>query len=171
VPLIVRPPGGVRGGARAPETVGLADLTPTMLAVAGLPIAAELPGQSLLGERPRARLLFSEGGPVYPPPGQSELLAVPGCRLTVAGNRGKCVAATTADFRLVLFPTREGGTYELYDRRRDLGELHDVLGELPQEADRLRRSLDAWRSSWGPEREAGAIDDETRRALGELGYH
>jgi arylsulfatase A-like enzyme len=170
VPLLVRPPGGVARGERVPEMVGLADLAPTMLAAAGLPVPAELFGHDLLGARPRERLLLSEGGPVYPPPGQKDLLLVPGCRLTVAGNRGKCVAATTADFRLVMFPTADGADCALYDRKRDRAELHDVQAEHPRETETLRRALDAWRASWGPEREPGALDDETRRALGELGY-
>ncbi len=47
VPLLVRHPRGLRAGERVQGLVTLADIAPTILAVAGLAPDAELPGQSL----------------------------------------------------------------------------------------------------------------------------
>ena len=47
VPLIVKPPGGVAGGRRVADPVGVVDLTPTLLELAGLPVRPGLDGRSL----------------------------------------------------------------------------------------------------------------------------
>ncbi|MFO0984600.1 MAG: sulfatase [Planctomycetota bacterium] len=171
VPLIVRPPGGCAGGRRATALVALTDIAPTILAAAGVNGSGELSGRSLLSPEPvRDRVVFSEGGPVYPPPGAAELLAVRGCRITVPGFAGKWLAATTARWQLLLVPTHGGPTFELYDRAQDPAELHDLYGERAGELRALREQLVRWRDSWPPETAPDAPDPNTRAALKELGY-
>ncbi|QDU68329.1 sulfatase [Engelhardtia mirabilis] len=48
VPLLLRLPGGERGGTRVTDTAGLVDLAPTILAAVGLDFDEGLPGRSLL---------------------------------------------------------------------------------------------------------------------------
>jgi arylsulfatase A-like enzyme len=59
VPLLVRYPGGERGGTRLPDPVSLADLTPTLADIYGLPTAPGWIGSSLRQERlPAERELY-----------------------------------------------------------------------------------------------------------------
>ncbi len=50
VPLVIRLPGGVRGGEVFNDVTRLEDLFPTILEVCGLPVPEGLDGESLLGE-------------------------------------------------------------------------------------------------------------------------
>ncbi|MFT5731943.1 MAG: membrane-anchored protein YejM (alkaline phosphatase superfamily) [Planctomycetota bacterium] len=53
VPLLIRLPGGERGGERIDELMSLIDIVPTVLDIAGLPGDDRLPGRSAMGP-PRA---------------------------------------------------------------------------------------------------------------------
>jgi arylsulfatase len=57
VPLIVRHPAGTGAGTRVAAPVHLADLVPTVLELAGLEGAGELPGRALFGPLPPERVL------------------------------------------------------------------------------------------------------------------
>jgi len=59
VPLLLRHPGGVRAGEREAVPVQLTDLVPTILAFAGLPPDAKLPGVALFGALPAQRTLLA----------------------------------------------------------------------------------------------------------------
>src|SRR5262245_8823699 len=48
VPLLLKLPGGRRGGERVARPVGLVDVVPTLIGLLGLPADPELPGRSLL---------------------------------------------------------------------------------------------------------------------------
>lgn len=70
VPLIVHGPGGARPlPPRVPTRVSTIDLAPTLLAMAGLPAAAELPGRSLLAPDSlvEQRMMFAEDAALLPP--------------------------------------------------------------------------------------------------------
>lgn len=60
VPLVVRFPGGARGGERSAAPVALVDLVPTALEAAGLPADPRLPGYSLWRDPPADRVLLAE---------------------------------------------------------------------------------------------------------------
>jgi len=83
VPLIVRTPDGARAGSRVSEVVHLGDLVPTVLAAAGLPADPRLPGHSLLGPLPAARVITGS----YHMPRSGYVLAWPEKLLWREGGR------------------------------------------------------------------------------------
>ena len=58
VPLVVRHPDGVESGSRIERPVHLGDLVPTILETVGLPVDPWLPGTSLFGPLPEARVVY-----------------------------------------------------------------------------------------------------------------
>jgi arylsulfatase A-like enzyme len=132
-PLIAHWPGGIRerGGIRA--TVGhVIDLAPTILELAG-------------GAWPT----WHDGVTVPPPPGRSLVAAITrNARVEREslwwlheGNR----AIRVDDWKLV---AANNEPWELYDLRKDRGEIRDLAGELPEKvselAQRWRRETDAY---------------------------
>jgi arylsulfatase A-like enzyme len=171
VPLAVRRPGGEPAGVH-PGLRQLVDVTPTILAAAGLPVT-EQPGFGRPLERgPRPWALAEYLGP------QPSMAA--------HARRGDATpfrrfdralrALRLADGRKVV--TGSDGSVALYDLARDPGELHDLAAERPSEAlelaDRLGRlSGGAESAPPNPPRAAVAGDDTdagVRRALQSLGY-
>jgi arylsulfatase A-like enzyme/tetratricopeptide (TPR) repeat protein len=148
VPLLLKLPEGQRAGATAGAAVGLADVTPTLLALLGL---SKKPDQPLLAAldaprpTPTPRRVYSET--FYP-------------RL----HFGWSDLASLADARWHYI---EGPSPELYDMRSDPGEKANLLtGERRVFAD-MRRELDGYdRRLAAP----AAVDEETRRAMMALGY-
>ena len=131
-PLIVRWPGVVEAGAWCREPVTSTDLYPTVLDAAGLPLMPEqhVDGVSLMP------LLTGSGVPEreaiywhYPHYGNQ------------GGTPGSSIRA--GDHKLIEF--FEDGRLELYNLRRDPGEEHNLVGELPELADDLAGKLAAWR--------------------------
>src|SRR5205814_8249208 len=118
VPLVFRwPAGGVRAGTVA-APVELVDLTPTLLALAGLPAPVEGTGKSL------AAVLRQEGGA---DPGREIFLQrrryddripagipVKGDKYGLRAGRWKYIEA------------RDEGSYELFDLRADPGESRNL---------------------------------------------
>ncbi|MFM7144532.1 MAG: sulfatase [Alphaproteobacteria bacterium] len=151
VPLVIRAPGGKRVlPPRVSTPVSTIDLAPTLLAMAGLPAARELPGRSLLDASSIAgrKLLFAEDAVLLPP----EQAAV------IEGST-KWVRATTD---------------ALYDLDADPGEHLPIAG---QEAERARLA-EALRvhDRRNAERRGGTaatpaqLPDETVERLRALGY-
>jgi tetratricopeptide (TPR) repeat protein len=150
VPLVLRLPGAARAGTRVKGSVGLADLTATLLDLAGLP-ADEMEGASLRAAidsgRAMDRRVYSES--LYPRYhfGWSELQA-----------------ATEDRYRLIRAPRSE-----LYDRLRDPSERQDLAASR---ADTVG-AMTAWLDQKGRAALAarpGAVSDEAREALAALGY-
>ncbi len=156
VPLIIVTPfPGLRGVTSA-ETVGLADIMPTVCEMAGLPVPAEVQGKSLVPSffRPGAaadRLAYSET--FYPRYhyGWSDLRSVQDGR-----------------FKLILAPVPE-----LYDLDRDPGEEKNlvylekkVFEDLSARAEVLM--AEAGRNAL--EVDLKKVDEETREKLAALGY-
>ncbi len=58
-------------------------------------------------------------------------------------------AIRTEDYKLTYRPTRHGVDYQLFDRKRDPKELHDLASEKPAVVTELRRKLEAWMTADG----------------------
>jgi arylsulfatase A-like enzyme len=136
VPWIVRLPGRVAAGTTCDVPVVTADLYPTLMALAGLPMPPEqkpdgvslaplLEGKSGIADR----TLFWH----YP-------------HYSNQGGR-PCGALRAGDRKLLEF--FEDGRLELYDLGRDAGESKDVAPAEPEPAETLRKRLAAWREAVG----------------------
>jgi arylsulfatase A-like enzyme len=119
-PLFVRWPGHVKPGTRVEHIAGAIDLFPTLAELAGVPTAGGKPfdGRSL------APLLL--GKPVGWPD-----------RVLFAHWNGR-ISARTQRFRL-------DDTGRLYDMAKDPGQTTDVGRDYPEDAERLRAAVAAWR--------------------------
>jgi arylsulfatase A-like enzyme len=152
VPLIVRRP-GTYWPRRHPAMVSLVDLAPTIMGLFGFGEeggSASFQGRDIFTERARdapPRLLFARSA-TQPP----------------------SLALRDEDFSLVYRPSPE--KLELFDRRRDLGELHDVSGAHPDLVSRYRAELLARekRLSGVAAPSASRETPELRERLKALGY-
>ncbi len=154
VPLLLKLPGNARAGERVAVPVGLVDLYPSVLELAGAQPPGAGPGVSLLRavaapaaevSTARERVIYAE---TYYPRihyGWSEL------RSLVRGRHHFIEAPRP----------------ELYDLEADPGERRNLVQREPAVAAELRRDLAALDEAFEP---AAASDDETRRRLAALGY-
>jgi arylsulfatase A-like enzyme/Tfp pilus assembly protein PilF len=151
VPLLLRLPGRVPAGTDSARVVGLADVAPTVLELAGLSPNARVHGVSLLRDPAAARPLWAASE--YP-----------------ARQYGwAALRALRSDGMKYVEAPRP----ELYDLARDPRELRNLAPERPDEVARWRarlreteRSLAALRTGEGP----AEADAETRERLAALGY-
>ena len=149
VPLIVRWPGRVAAGGSSSVPVIGTDFFPTLLAVAGIepPPGKVLDGVNLLpllegggegsGAESEARDLFWHF-PFYsqaPPSMKMSWRAEPAGVI----RRG--------DYKLIEF--FEDGRLELYNLREDIGEHHNLAGQMPGKAEELRAAMVDWREETG----------------------
>jgi arylsulfatase A-like enzyme len=131
-PLLVRWPGIVKPGSTCPSIVSNIDFAETFLAVAGLPVPADMQGQSLVpilkGQTPgNWRTSFYYQYFEYPVPHH------------VQPHHG----VVTSRYKLVHFDGPDLDEWELFDREKDPHELHSVFGDpayTPVVAD-LKREL------------------------------
>jgi choline-sulfatase len=152
VPLLVKLPGGTRGGETVTEPAQLADVTPTLLALTGRPVPAEIDGLPLLGpaeskEGPAkpARRIYAET--FYP-------------RLHLGWS--ELASLTEGRFHYI-----HGPTPELFDRAADPAETRNLLDQERRVYAALRQAIDAYpRELAAP----AAVDEETVRKLAALGY-
>ena len=155
VPLVIRYPGHVFAGRRLQGQVRLMDVAPTLLTLAGLPVAKPRSGTQA---RSLACLLTSAG-----PPRPAPVLPAFG------DLRGEVASVRTGGAKLIrnLRTHRE----EFYDLARDPGERTN-LDALPQtQRDQLRVILDRWRLTATNSSNAQAdLDDEEKATLRSLGY-
>ena len=147
VPLLLKLPGGHRGGSRVEEPVQLVDVFPTLLALAGVERRGKEPlaGRSLLVRGRQPRDLYAE---TYYPRlhfGWSELASVIRDR----------------------YHYIHGPAPELFDLAADTAERHDVLREQRRVYAELRRVAETnAKPLVGP----AAEDVETQKRLAALGY-
>ncbi|HKQ62698.1 MAG TPA: sulfatase-like hydrolase/transferase [Candidatus Polarisedimenticolaceae bacterium] len=153
VPLIVRAPGV--GPRRVAEPVGLIDLMPTVLDLAGLPVPGGLRGISLRaaleGAEPRRRELYFEG-------------------LTGAIIYGWAELKGVRYGRWKLIDSSEP---ELYDLQADGGEVRNLAGSDGDRLQELRAELVGLEPALGgapPAALAPQLDAETAASLAGLGY-
>lgn len=155
VPLIVRAPGITRAGTVCDAPVISTDFFPTLLELAGAPPEPDrhLDGRSLLpllrGDAPAERTLYWH----YPHYHGSTW--APGS------------AVRDGDWKLIEF--LEEQAVELYRLPDDLGERQNLAAAHPEQVERLRVKLNAWRSATGallptPNPDAGRGDNRPARS-------
>ena len=133
VPLIIRYPGVTKPGSVSDEPVTSVDYLPTILDAAGrpLPSGRAIDGESLLGhlksggEKPLDRDAIFWHFPHYR-----------------GGNIGPYSIIRAGKWKLLKW--WEGPKFELYNLETDLGEEHDLAGEMPEKVRVLRARLDQW---------------------------
>jgi choline-sulfatase len=148
VPMILKLPGSARAGSRVERPVALADIAPTLLALAGVERTGTLAGRSLL-DAPRTG---ADPTPIYAESyvprlhfGWSDLQAV-------------------YESRWAYIDAPEP---ELYDLVADSAQTRNVLAENRREASRLRAVVER---TDRPLAEREGIDAETAAQLAALGY-
>ncbi len=149
VPLLIRWPGVVEGGTvvRAPSMT--TDLYPTMLEMAGLPLdpTRHQDGRSLVP-------LFGGAGEAAAPNLYWHYPHYHG-----SGHRPSG-AIRSGDFKLIEW--FEDGHVELYNLAEDIGEMKDLVEQMPEKTEELRGKLETWREevdarmptpnpAWNPE--------------------
>jgi len=162
-------------GKRIPEPVGLVDIMPTILDLVGVEANGLMQGRSLLplirGEaswagRPVMAARLPERTP--PPPGGG-----------IPENRTTTIAWVDADWKLIYRPDGESAglpRIELYDRRADRAERHNLAGRRPDVVQRLVAEVQRWwqaqeqvRELLGPARQT-TLDPAAIERLRSLGY-
>ncbi len=146
VPLLIKLPGGKRGGERVSTPVGLVDLLPTVCRRLGIELPAQATGRDLLAAEQRPRSIYSE---TYYPRihlGWSEL------RSLVAGNSHYI----------------GGPVPELYDLSADPAERNDRLAADRPAAFALRRELEALPANYAAPEIAATAEEVAKLAA--LGY-
>ncbi|MBM4269773.1 MAG: hypothetical protein FJ144_24755 [Deltaproteobacteria bacterium] len=171
VPLLVRYPEKIEPGIVIEEPVGLFDVMPTLLDLAGLendPRDAEAPplgGRSLAGALLGRDALDAER-PIYL---QRRHYATE----KVLGRRVKGDAFGVRVGRWKYVESEGDGTRELYDLEADPLEEKNLIEEMPERADEMAKQLATWRAAHAekgavapPRQEVSEGDREKLRALG-----
>lgn len=173
VPLIVRYPGVVPPGESIDETVGLVDVMPTMLSLARLPIPQEAQGQSLASlMKTKVEAAAWKARPVFADRPAAPHFASP------APRTSETFTVIHEGWKLVWNTQRPAGAaeFELYDHRRDLGDLHNLAAQHPDVVQRLSRLIAGWkqdslRKRLPSDEMAGRdLRPEERERLRALGY-
>jgi arylsulfatase A-like enzyme len=168
VPLIVRLPGAFEGGARRGGPVQLTDVMPSVLDVLGLPREQwpRMQGESLVaGDPPAERAVIAE---YMRPVRQRRHFARADPTFDFAPFDRRLKSIQVGPWKLI---ASDRGETELYHVAEDPDELRDLSGSHPEERDRLEARLRRFAPTFDPA-ESGepTIDEETERALRELGY-
>lgn len=169
VPLIVAGPGVEDPGRSVDAPVGLIDVAPTLVELAGLTVPEGFEGASLLGAL-QGRVDASLPEHVFMQSGTNEESP----QLSVRRGRWKLIHVRFPLERRVM----TGSEYELYDLAADPGETRNLVDAEPDVVAELARVLDRWYGEgFRADREtrAPAIDVERlapseREMLKALGY-
>lgn len=129
-------------GREVTETVRSIDLVPTLLDISGLAAPERAQGRSLVP------LMTGASSPGRTPPAITEKHATE----EMAGPPPRDTAATAIvldRWKLVHHTLRADGTpeFELFNRRSDPLDAHDVAAEHPDIVERLHAALESWRAS------------------------
>lgn len=139
VPLIARQPGNIPPGRVSMEQVGLFDIAPSLLELAGVKSEVRWAGESwakiasgradTLGESAMGRIIPAEGETV---------------RSMVTADGYKYIRRGLDMPRVVdgLFGDPRSASEEVYDLRNDPGETVDLLGVNPSIVQRLRKTFE-----------------------------
>jgi arylsulfatase A-like enzyme len=152
VPLIVKLPGRSGAGKAVEDQVRTLDILPTVLGLLHIPEPERLDGESLqpylAGDNPANRTAIGETD--YP-------LHFGWAPLRSMRRDG---------FKFIEAPKPE-----LYDLRRDPGELHNTYAPWDATVQRFRTALSEWKSNTLPSQpSAGSVGQNTRDELRALGY-
>ena len=163
-PLIVRLPGGWRGGTRIAEQVSSTDLFPTLLSLIGVDVpetdgTSWLPG--LLGEPMPPR------GPAF-----SEATKPGSLHSHRWKNDVMQKSVRQEGYKYILTPRKK--RTELYELAGDPGELTDLLAATPPtevgRGERMGALLEAWREEADPLPSEQLSSERGRMELAALGY-
>ena len=161
VPLLIRLPGGAQAGRTIAAPVGLIDVAPSLLDLAGLPIPEDFTGHSLVGPMIGAdEGEWLEQRPLY---------------VDVPDVRSGAMALRRGAWKLI----RGGDAPELYQLDHDPGETRNLAAREGERVRELSAELDAWVARMRetaraqgtlavPSRETHPADQEA--ALRALGY-
>jgi choline-sulfatase len=161
VPLVFHWPGGGARPATVAAPVELVDLTPTLLALAGLPPMADGNGRSLASVL-RQQETADSGREIFLqrrryddriPAG----IPVKGDKYGLRAGRWKYIEA------------REEDSYELFDLLADPAESHNLRPSDPEQAALMSRRLGAW-TSRAPNLPALPVTPEDAERLRAMGY-
>ncbi|KAA5540689.1 sulfatase [Roseiconus nitratireducens] len=135
-PMIVRAPGVTQAGSTCEFPVVSMDFFPTMLDLAGLPLAPELhaDGTSLVPLL-KGQAQIEHEPIVWHYPHYHGSTWTPGA------------AIRDGNWKLIEF--YEEGRAELYDLSQDVGESNDLSEQLPEQTAELRRKLKDWQQKMG----------------------
>jgi arylsulfatase A-like enzyme len=159
VPLVFWGAGAAPAGQKVGTVVGLVDIAPTLIDLAGLPpMVPQSPdeGRSLAG-------LWSVGGGT----------ATPAAPARFSGGNLYGLPAVLVEHGPWRFLLRANGVQELYDVTRDPQERHNVVFEHPELAERYRKVLEpqlARLMHTGDGAQAAKESPEQLEALRALGY-
>lgn len=174
VPLVFHYPGVVPAGQRIDETVGHVDVMPTILSLVRLPVPEQAQGQSLA---PLMKAKAGGDGAWKPRPVFTDRPAAPHFA-SPAPRTNESFSVIHDGWKLVWNTQRSQGApeYELYDHRRDPGDLHNVAARHPEVVEKLSRVIAGWkqdslRKRLPPDEVAGRdLRPEERERLRALGY-
>jgi len=165
VPLLVKSPGGTRGGVVRGQ-VSTVDLFPTLLDLLGLPPEPSVRGRSL---RPAIEAAVASEGPVDAGADTAYSRHSALEQAAIRTERHKLILESSDTRYFPSYQTRAGDV-ELYDLRRDPKETRDIASEEPDLVSELRAKLDAFLSdSRGHTADEITGEDEIER-LRKLGY-
>ncbi len=161
IPLIMSLPGSLPSGKSIHAITMNTDLVPTALNILGLP-ADNMEGKSLLplikGETAEVHeYVIDEGGH--------------GAQVALRTKKWKYIK-TLEDITYQANFKKKKGDAELYDIKRDRGELNNVIDDNVEAAARLESLLAKWlaKRSNGAKAEQIAADEDTKKQLKALGY-
>lgn len=167
VPLILVQEGRLPAGRVVEAPVGLVDLPPTLLDLAGIEVPATFEGRSL-----RGLLVGGEEAGSGPP---DHVFMESGYReatqLSVREGSWKLIQVRSPEDRALM----KGESWELYDLHRDPAETENIAAQHPAVVDRLGAVLAKWYQGGPRWTEGEAIDPASlspaeREMLRALGY-
>jgi arylsulfatase A-like enzyme len=165
VPLLFRWPDGLPAGKRVAGPAKVADITPTILDLVGLPLPDGIPpdGAASLVSVMRGTAPLDPERPIYFQRRTYDTrspysMNAHGTKRAVRRGRWKYIEAP------------DEGTRELYDLAADPGERRNRVSEAPAEAAALATMLEDWRRAVTVRQPSGAIAPEDAAKLRALGY-
>ena len=153
VPVLVKLPQNQSAGKRVPARVGLVDIAPTMLEVAGVPIPSQMQGQSLLRI---AKAASNSDQPVY----------------SVSDFPQKAFGWSTLEsWRAGKYLYIRAPTPELYDMAADPGAAHNLARSSTATLDTMAAQLDAFDQRFTGAGTGGSeLSSSEMQNLASLGY-
>ncbi len=169
IPLVIALPFRLEPGIAIRERTQNLDVWPTLLALLGLPPLEPSDGRSLLPQI----LAAARGEPESEPAPPRSAYAFLDRTWGQSGQEARPqVAVASGDHRLVLTSSPDART-ELFDRRGDRLEIHDVSAEQPEIAFALRTEAETYLASKPPWEEGVPrveLDEMELNQLRALGY-